>query len=53
MSSGLSVCEKSPCVKMISLDEARVPRPSCRPVGTTVCCPLAEPGWTTVWYIRS
>ena len=47
------VCENCPCVKMISFDAARVPSPSCRPVGTVVCWPAAAPGCTMFWYSRS
>ena len=35
----MSVCENDPCVNTISFEAARVPSPSCKPVGTTVCLP--------------
>ena len=32
---------------------ARVPRPTCRPVGRSVWSLLAAPAWRRFWYIRS
>ncbi len=48
-SSGLPVWFMLPWVKMISLDDALVPSPSCSPAGTVVCCPALTPGNTILW----
>ena len=33
--------------------DRRTPVPTCRPVGSWVCCVEVAPGWRTVWYSRS
>ena len=43
-SAKLSVSTALPCVKTISFEAGRTPRPTCKPVGYSVCVPAADPG---------